>query len=736
MVSFRAVIHEGERKDASLHVCATSGSRHLPSSAADPVTTPTLDTREGGEPSRSEATASSGSGRDFRADIQALRALAVVAVVLFHLWPNRVTGGYVGVDVFFVISGFLITSHLVSDTGKHGRVRAGTFWSKRAKRLLPNALLVLGTVTVAIGLIVPMNLWAQFLREVVASTFYVENWVLALDSVDYLAASNTPSPVQHFWTLSVEEQFYIALPLLLIPLVFIAKRTRTSTRTFVGVLMLAIVIIGFTYSVTFTAENPPFAFFSTLTRSWEFAVGGLIAFIPAIGSRWLGRVLAVAGIAAIAYAILEYTEATPFPGSAAAIPVLGAALVIWAGTNVDTDINRVGTWSPVAFTGRISYAIYLWHWPLIVLIPFITLTPLTTYQKLGIILTTILIAWASTDLIENPIRFSPRLLGGKRRPLTIGLVCATAMAIVVTGAGILYQQQANAAAAADKAAAAIGDRIKTEPCLGANAMINKECQPFEINDPILSTERDSACPRDDGSYCGFGPKDAATRIFAVGDSHNFELIAAYQRIAEEREWRIDIASAGACPWADIDMELDTAAQTDDCIKVKDRVNKYLAKNPPYTAIISSFSEGRAATEVVPAPGKSALETITAGLVSRWNINVARGTQMLAIRDLPHGRLDVVTCVDQYGDQANQKCSTPQDKALSPSAMAIAIDEIDNGSLIDLTDLFCRDHVCAPVIGNVLAYRDSDHMPVPYAKTLAAELGNRMAAALKTDAPVE
>ena len=290
------------------------------------------------EPRRTEST---------RWDVQGLRAFAVLAVVLYHLWPQRLPGGFVGVDVFFVISGYLITGHLLREQARSGRIALGAFWARRAKRLLPGAFLTIAATGAAVLALVPSTLWGQYGRELIASTVYVQNWQLASDSVDYLASDNQPSPFQHFWSLSVEEQFYIALPLLLVLLAALLRRTgRHAPVTTARVLLGAVVVLSFAWCVVETRTAPGIAYFSTATRAWEFALGGLASTLTlsrpvtarASAIRTLGAWLGVAGLVGSLWVI---TPSTPFPGAAALLPVVSAALVVSFGAHSGLQLLTV-----------------------------------------------------------------------------------------------------------------------------------------------------------------------------------------------------------------------------------------------------------------------------------------------------------------------------------------------------------------------------------------------------------
>ena len=256
----------------------------------------------------------------------------MLAVLAYHFWPETVSGGYVGVDVFFVISGFLITGLLLREVEATGTVRLGRFWARRARRLLPTALIVAAVSLAGTLLLAPPSVHGQFAKEIAASVLYVENWALALDGADYLAAGNLASPVQHYWSLSVEEQFYLVWPLLvLIAGGFLARRFGGVRRPLI-LIVAAVGGVSFVWSAMLVAQGSPIAYFGTHVRAWEFAAGALVALALAdrrVPRRWAAA-LGVAGILMIVVAIVAYDATTPFPGVAALLPVFGTMLVIIA----------------------------------------------------------------------------------------------------------------------------------------------------------------------------------------------------------------------------------------------------------------------------------------------------------------------------------------------------------------------------------------------------------------------
>jgi len=672
---------------------------------------------------------------EHRADIQALRALAVASVLLYHLWPNRLPGGYVGVDVFFVISGYLITSHLLREIARTGTVHVGRFWARRATRLLPASLTVLLATAIAVMLFVPDAWWRQFLRDIVASTVYVENWQLAADAVDYLALGNAASPTQHFWTLSAEEQFYIALPLLLVAVLLPMKRRPQHARRATFVVVSAAVVSSLAYSIWLTVSSPSVAYFSTFTRAWEFGAGALLAYVGVRAGSRATRLLPVLGVALIAIACVFYSAATPFPGYAAALPVAGTLLVLWAGRA--SVVARVGLWRPVAVLGRISYAVYLWHWPLVVLVPYVTGRPLSTIDKVAILVATLALAWLSTNHLEDPIRFSPRLLGG-RRSVTVGAWCGAAMAVVIaiSSFGIATVD------ARDRARAELFEALKADPppCFGAAAMDSDlaPCENPELSgilapDVAVAGTDDDNLPECWGMASGTeaklctvaDPEGHTKRLLAVGDSHSNTLIGAYRIMAENRGWQMDVAGTPGCYLTTATQASVSDAARETCEAWRESVVDVIRADPP-DALIVTHSSGD--NLVLPAEGETVEQATIDGLVEAWSM--FPDLPIVVIRDNPEMTAETAGCVARFGLEAAHECDRPRAEALGRSdGQAEAAAQVPNARLVDLTQLYCSDDACSPVIGNVLVYRDARHLTATWARTLTPYLEREVVRAL-------
>ena len=657
-----------------------------------------------------------------------MRAIAVLAVLLYHLWPSRLPGGFIGVDIFFVISGFLIVGNLLREAETTDRIRLWPFWSRRAKRLLPAALVVLAATTIGILVWLPQSFWIQYLREVIASALYVQNWVLAADSVDYMAQNNTPSPVQHFWTLSVEEQFYIVVPILMVLLILVARRTATNRRRTLAVGLAVVTLASFAFSIYFTATNPPAAYFVTTTRAWEFGLGGLVAFLPVVTSRRWGSAAFLVGALGTLAALLLLNSTVPFPSYTALWPVLAACLMIMGGAALASPVHWLVASRPVQFLGATSYSAYLWHWPLIVILPWAIGAPLTTPLRVAILIATLALAWASTRFIENPVRYSPRLLGGSRKPSTVTAWSAAGIALVVAiaGSGIAVIEVRRAESASLAASV-------DQNCLGAPAGLDRSCDDtdygFIIPDPVIAHDDDGNRPECWAGaevsvldVCTLGPEDATTTLIAVGDSHNNALISAYAEIATERGWRIDVAGHNGCYWTAAVQVKPTELQLTACEAWKVSLREHLADHPEYDAVVTTNQ--RVTTQPM-GEDPQALEV--AGMVDEWR---ASPLPVIAIRDVPRLQDDIVACVVDNTDDPATACSRTPAAALGDHESLLVAAQTTGVPVVDLTDVFCSTGRCIPVIGGVMAYRDADHVTGTFAATLSGILGDRIDAALR------
>ena len=704
------------------------------------------------------AVAASRRARGFRPDIQALRAVAIALVVANHLWPSVLTGGYVGVDVFFVISGFLITGHLVAELRRDGRVRLGAFYARRIRRLLPAALLVLFVTIVGVWVLLPPTRWTDNALQTIASAVYVENWTLAGLSVDYSAHNGAASAVQHYWSLSVEEQFYLVWPVLLLAaFLLLARRRRAngpvttrsqnpvwtvdaaSTGWLLASVAGGVAAVSLTLSVLFTAAAPAPAYFVTFTRMWEFAAGALVALAPgAVFARFgtsVAAAVAVVGAAAIAVSAVLFDSRTPFPSAAALLPVLGTVLVLVAGTGRPAlpVLSRVTHSRPVQWLGDVSYSLYLWHWPLIILIPFLLRHPLTLPVELGVLGVALVLAGVTRRLVEVPAQRSPWWRTTRRALLGMGAM----MLVVVTTAG------AAALAGSTRATPVpVGEPIALPAgvpadCAGPGALLpGSGCDPsLAVAEPVVSdadayyalapecAAYDDRLRMDDRQTtreCDFGD---GPRVWLVGDSHAEQWQGALFAIARERGWRLTISTFPGCPAADVPfIGFDTEwgpVDYERCRTWVAQLTETLVSESPDLVITSMAARQQL---VADEAGVGHDAVFADGLRRTWSRWTDAGIRILPIIDIPlNADVRDPDCVVLRASSPEQ-CAVPRDAALPPDPLVLATASAQDGvHPVDLSDRFCDAERCFAAVGGMPVYFDADHMSGPYAARLAPDL---------------
>ncbi len=672
-------------------------------------------------------------GRVVRPEIQALRAVAVATVVVCHVWPSVLPGGFVGVDVFFAISGFLITSHLLREIDRHDGVSLAAFWARRARRILPAALFVIAICAVATLALVPANHWGQWFDEMRASTLYVQNWQLAADAVDYFAAENEPSVVQHFWSLSAEEQFYLVWPLLLLAGVAATRRRPRWRLRALGVAMGGLVAVSFAYGLYLTVANPAAAYFITPTRAWEFGAGGLLALSAqtVVGSARVRAVVSWAGLAAIAIASATFSGETPFPGAAALLPVLGTLAVIWAGAPAlrwaPTPLMER---RPVQFLGDISYSVYLWHWPLLILMPFVLEREIPLWMTFVIVALTILAAWLTKLVVEDPVR-SGRFLTRRPPRFTFASVgAATLLVLTVIGAGFLQLREENRKAASATA------RILANPpeCFGAESRDpERRCSNPELRLVVAPTPSESRSRRNapckiierTPTVCRFGVSRAKAEdtIALVGDSHAAHWRAALDVVVREKQWRGLSLTHTSCPFSKA-TEILTEPSSSECLRWKEQVFEWFERHPEVTTVfVGQVAGGRG---VVRPPGADNTELEIAGYLGAWDALPDSVERVIVLRDTPKIQGRTLACIQAAIDDdrpAGPKCAESRAGALDTDTALAAAERVpnDRAVAVDLLDHICDARRCYPVVGGALVYKDRTHLTTVFAETLGPYL---------------
>jgi peptidoglycan/LPS O-acetylase OafA/YrhL len=653
----------------------------------------------------------------FRPDIEGLRAIAIGAVLLCHAGIPFLAGGYVGVDVFFVISGFLITRLLVGEIDRTGSVSLVRFYARRARRLLPLMLVVLAAVALATALLLTPVRGKEVSGDIVSSALYVANWHFAAQSVDYFAQGVEPSPLQHIWSLAVEEQFYLAWPALLLGVTWLWRRRGLPVRPVLWATVGAVFATSFVLGVHFTVEQPNAAYFSTVARAWELALGAMLALLgarrlPGVASAALGW----AGLAAIVYAVFAFGPGTPFPGLAALVPTLGAAALILAGSAAAAG-SPAGLLSlaPARYVGRISYAWYLWHWP--VLIFAIALWgPLTV--PLGI--AAIAASWIPTALthrwVEEPVRLSRSLALHPRRSLGLGLACTVAGLFV---ASLLVDSQPT---------------LHTAPVAeveGARALAHQttpQTRAVAVRPNPLWAGKDRSRMYDDGclvgiagthsNHCEYGDTDAKRTMFLFGDSHAMQYFPAVVRVARKHHWRLVTLAKAECTPASVTVYSETiGGEYGACDTWREQTLRRIeSAGRGSTVVISGASDYIPLDEGgndLSGPARTA--ALLDGQMATLRRLHRAGLRAAVIKDPPPAEDDVPGCVSAKLDDL-VACSFPRVRREGDDIDARAAIEAPGASLVNLTGEICPD-VCRAVIGDALVYRDRSHLSATFARTL-------------------
>jgi peptidoglycan/LPS O-acetylase OafA/YrhL len=664
-------------------------------------------------------SADAGPSRGVRPEIQALRAVAVGMVVVYHAVPRLMPGGYIGVDVFFVISGFLITSHLARELETTGRLSFTRFYVRRARRLLPAALTVLGVVGLFTLLRLPSTMWGGIGEQLLSSTFYVQNWTLAGQSVDYLAAGSRPGPLQHFWSLSVEEQFYIVWPALL-ALAVVLGRHWAGRRRALCLAIAAVTALSFGYSLLATAQSPAWAYFVTTTRAWELGAGGLLAVtLPKLpGPRSLRITLSWLGLGVIAVCALRMNGATAFPGYAAALPVLGAVAVIAAGSEPGRlSSSRILDWRFLQWIGDLSYSIYLWHWPLLILVPVLLKGP--GYHPPTVVMPLIAaaaipVAAVSKRWIEDPLRTSGQQSSRSRRHRFVfpGVVATLLVTTTVVGGALFALDHAQVERAQREL---LAFDVSHQPCAGAGSLL-PQCRgraPSGVHPaPVIATRdavQQNCQQRGDRAgllpchYGASGP--GALEVVVVGDSHANQWMPALTRVAEAEGWHLVTYFKSGCPYA-------VGLGPGSCVSFDQRVAKRLEAERPDLLITSARSGEGYGSHASQA-------TATRAFAQAWRPVIEAGGHVAVLADVPQpglgGVLDPPSCVAE-GDS----CEVRADDVVGDQALATAA-RASGADLVDLRPQFCPRGRCPAVMGGVLVYRDSNHMTATFASTLTPYL---------------
>jgi peptidoglycan/LPS O-acetylase OafA/YrhL len=697
----------------------------------------------------------------FRPDIEGLRAVAVIAVVLFHAEMPGVGGGFVGVDVFFVISGFLITGLLFREVRTTGHVRLRSFYGARARRLLPASATVGVVTAVGAAVLLPPLQARSVLVDGIASALYVSNFWFVQQQVDYFGAASALSPFQHYWSLGVEEQFYLVWPPMMIGTAWLTRRVRrrsgtpaTSSKHPYLLVLALVATVSFALSLAVTYVLPAAAFFSLPTRAWQLAVGGLVALTTGQWRRLPPRAAAITGWAGLALIVLACTwfgPTTLYPGVAALLPVLGAGLVIGAGCAAPSQgCGRALGLSPMRAVGRVSYSWYLWHWP-ILLAAQLTVVPVGMHG-LWVALAVLLslgLAVLTLRFIENPLRFAPRVRSSALRSLALG-GAATAVAVCVSVALLVSVPTPVGRGAPATVLTATAAPVPTGRNIDAyNAAVqhavaqvqtavatsvDRKAVPSNLNPPLADAAAEfkavflNGCLRNlfeaGQPECATGDTASTTTVALLGDSHATMWSPAFQQVAAQRHWRLETLGKGGCPPMDLPITdpLRRLVSTALCERWRDQIIARLRAEHPRLVVVSmwrGYGVGRGYLPGFRSYDPAWLDSLTR-LVQQLR---GTGAKVLVLGPIPAPNASVPICLSGHLDDATA-CSPPRSTAVNQPGTAAesTATQAGGGQYADLTELFCTADRCPVIVGNTLVYFDGVHLTLEYSRLLTPVIG--------------
>lgn len=640
---------------------------------------------------------------NFRPDIEGLRGVAVLLVVAAHARVSGLEGGYIGVDVFFVLSGYLITGLLVRELMSDGKIRFADFYARRFRRLLPSLLLVVVCTSLLARQLLAAGEQPEQFRAAASAAIWLSNMYFAFSNFDYFSAGAQANLFLHTWSLGIEEQFYLIWPILLLSVGWSSLPDASAGLRRLRIAMPILVIFGFLVCVAWTASHPLQAFYMMPSRAWQFALGATVLLYfngnERVGSdekslRWFGW----AGLATVIGSALLLDDATSYPSFWVALPSLGTAAVLAAGSHSAGGAGRLLSLPPMQAMGRISYVWYLWHWPVLVLgaAVYDFEQPLV---RIGLVLTSLVLAIVSHFAVEAPLRDAARFPLAPRRVL----LAAAAVMVATNGFAARWSDAARQQAQ-DK-----HHQVYELARYDAPAIYRMGCDEWYSSDAVR--------------VCEYGPVAAGKTVIAIGDSIGLQWFPAIEAAFVPHNWRLLVVTKSSCPMVDEPIFYSRIGRRYEvCERWRDAVLRFVRSTRPDLVIMGStytydFNETqwREGTQRI-------LEAI-AGDAGRIAI----------LRSTPTLPFDAPSCLSPRGRLYNwlaneERCIAPVTRGKRDDVhrwIAEAAEAYENVEIIDLTDTVCPGGLCSAERQGIVVFRDSQHLTASFARSLSGELGRRL-----------
>ncbi len=654
----------------------------------------------------------------YRPDVEGLRAVAILLVVLYHARVPGFTGGFIGVDVFFVVSGYLITGLLSNEYANNGKIRLAEFYARRSRRLLPAiSLLVVATVIAGYLLLAPVE-QVVIARTAVATSAYLSNVFFARNAVDYLAEVAEHNPLLHTWSLAVEEQYYLAFPISLVLLFFIASKLGKRKQGILTLLAFGgVTVLSLAVSILLTKYRQPWAFFLPPARAWEFAIGGLGYLVPVYLGKGSGSYAgdlesegqngrmnwrsAIGWLSIVVLLIVTYVfgRETEFPGYVATVPALATLGILIGDYGQKLSVNRILGLKPLQFVGKLSYSWYLWHWFILVFTDSLFQREFHYPVRSLAVALSLLPAYASYRLVENPIRFSKFL---KPRPAySIAMALALTVGCVAFAAGWNYRARSAAASPLQVRFSRAADdlpSIYASNCHNTFSMVVAES-------------------------CTFGSEEAPYSVVLVGDSHAAQWFPALEKIAADKGWKLTVFTKPSCPPIDaIHFSEYLGRDYWECGKWRKSVIDQLRPENPDLVVATGAATYDLTDEEWRKGVRVGMEELKA---------VAK--QVVWVADTPRLDFNIPFCLASYewrkGWLPNfNTCEFDLEDTTRPKIRALQeemVSKLEGVTMVDLTDRICERSPCSPYRDGYILYRDSHHLTASFVASLASEFGARI-----------